>query len=100
MQITVGDYIIRPYQNGLCWTIDKWVDMEKKDGSVARELKNIGKFPSSLDSAINLVAEMLLMEESIEVAQGFQEAAEEVGAFKERIAKEITVATMTSRKRK
>ncbi len=100
MQITVGDYIIRPYQNGLCWTIDKWEDTEKKDGSVARELKNIGKFPSSLESAINLVSEMLLMDSSIEVVHRFNEAADEVKAFKERIAKEITVATMTSRKRK
>ena len=100
MQITIGDYIIRPYQNGLCWTIDHYEDIKRKDGSVSKGWKNIGKFPSSLESAFNIIAERMLLDNAKEVVGDFNDAARAVTEFKEEILKKVTVATITSKKRK
>lgn len=99
MQITIGDYVIRPYSNGLCWTIDHWEETKRRDGKKEVELKNMGKFPSSLESAVNLVAEMLLKDDAVEIAHGFEEVTKEIRNFKKQILKNITVVTVTPKKR-
>ena len=99
MRITIGDYIIRPYQNGLCWTIDHYEAVQKKDGSVEMEWKNAGKFPSTLRSAVEIVSEMALIESDKDIKGSWKEVEKAINAFKKALLDKITVATMTSRKR-
>ena len=100
MQITIEDYVIRPYQNGLCWTIDKMADVKKRDGTVKRELVSTKRFPTSLKSAIYMVCEMMMLDDAKELVGNINDVADAVDDFKKEVMDKVTVATATNRKRR
>ena len=100
MQITIGDYVIRPYQNGLCWTIDKMAEVKKRDGTVERELVSAKRFPTSLQSAINMVCEMMMLDDAKEVVGNIGDVADAIGDLKKEVMAKITIVTATNRKRR
>ena len=100
MQITIGDYVIRPYQNGLCWTIDKMADVKKRDGTVERELVSTKRFPTSLRSAINMVCEMMMLDDAKEMVGSIGDVADAIDDLKKEVTDKITIVTATNKKRR
>jgi len=92
MKITIGDYVIRPYQNGLCWTIDVWAEVRKLDGSSQKELLSTKRFPTSLKGAIEMVADMSLLESSKDV-KAIEDISAAIRELKDELLGKITVST-------
>lgn len=102
MKITIENYVIRPYQNGLCWTIDKMTSVKKRDGSVKQQLISTKKFPTSLKSAVNLVIEMLLKDSNIEinttVSDGLTSVSKSIDEMYQNILNKISITTLSKKK--
>ena len=64
MQVTIGNFKIRPYNNGLCWEV--WELREKKAGkdpsspAEGRSWQFTGKYPTTFEQALKTVYEMTL----------------------------------------
>lgn len=98
MEVTIGKFKIKPYQNGLCWEI--WelrkAKPRKNDSSTASvpadgELWQFtGKYPSSFESALQSVYELSLKKNGTagDLKAAMHEARQLVDEIK-RAAKEV-----------
>ena len=100
MQITIGDYVIRPYQNGLCWTIDKMAEVKKRDGTLTKEMVSTKRFPTSLSSAVRMCGEMILLDCGKNLYGDFDTVTKAIDDLKNELLSKVTVATATNRKRR
>lgn len=64
MNVTIGNFQIRPYRNGLCWEVWELREKKPKKGSsVPVEGKSwqfTGKYPTTFEHALQTVYEMTL----------------------------------------
>lgn len=99
MEITVGKFKIKPYQNGLCWEIwelrpvkERKIDPATASGPAEGEVWQFtGKYPSSFEAALLSVYELSLkrngtagnlkdaMREPRQIAEEIKRAAKRAG---------------------
>lgn len=83
----IGNYRIKPYENGLCWEVFKYREVKStKDGSVRMDWVSTGKYPSNYGQALQIVYELML-KESDEVIEGIEEAIKKAKKIEAQILK-------------
>lgn len=100
MEITIGKFKLKPYQNGLCWEIWELRPVKERKGASkapsalaqGESWQFTGKYPSTLESALETVYELSLkrssfrgelnaaMREARQIAEEIKRAVRKAGA--------------------
>lgn len=78
MNVTIGNFQLKPYSNGLCWELFEFRPVKGKDGEVEKWV-SAGVYPSTLTRGLQIVYErMLKMDDGSYGAEAAVKRAEEI----------------------
>ena len=52
MNVEIGNCRIKPHPNSLCWMLEKFCKVEKKDGTESMEWVSMNRYPSTFKGAV------------------------------------------------
>lgn len=88
----IGNYKIKPYQNGLCWEVFEYREVTANRGAnkgkISMKWVSSGKYPTTFGHALEIVYESML-KEGEQIIDGLPEAIETAKKIRNELLKQV-----------